>query len=358
MKTIKQYEVAQKYNKIIYYLTHDYPKITNYAGPSTEPSENQNIKQNINILMNYIRKILYQLTIIKSCFDYELDQYQKQTQLSSQDNIDIKYCKHIISMLIAIMKSEIKTKIYFDILTKKINNIHIAKNSILHKALCFELKKQLQRCKYLEQQILTNYISISIIRPYCKYLQQQQLSFNDDIQTHLDISVWKSYKIIKPDIDRYIKHIAAYINTTTYKTERLKEANKYYEKKLKQNQEKEFEKNIKQAQYYKNMLQKFCTEKEYSFSNCVNRTHPTIEHLMKKAVHEPNFNGNQCFIIVILFKPEKGPRYFRYLTKSDIVTRINSIDLFLFQQTIPDEIKQRIQSYPDVKAFGTIHLIS
>lgn len=354
------YNTMEKYKTILNYLTYNNPKINEYIGSPDEPSGNDILLKQINSTLEQIKLMLHTFSLVKTCFLYEANQYADTETLSPDEKADKKYCENRAHLLFRIIQSSVETKNYFRILTESMEKHQIAKQSPAYKAILKACQVQTDRHKRLRNNLLTEYISISMLRPYCILLQKQGSSLQADLRKHINMSEWIPYQTLEPILNDYAEEIAAAVtdSSTAYKDVRMEEAKKLQEKIEINKEQKQLLRQQKQLEKWKQQLTAFCIEKETSL-HTHNDSQPTShlqEQIYSRIFRELGQAYTDCRIICMLVKEPGQPRRFRYLTKNGMTNRITSVDLFIRQKTIPENLKARAFQYPNVKCIDTILL--
>ena len=354
------YNTMEKYKTILNYLTYNNPKINEYIGSPDEPSGNDILLKQINSTLEQIKLMLHTFSLVKTCFLYEANQYADTETLSPDEKADKKYCENRAHLLFRIIQSSVETKNYFRILTESMEKHQIAKQSPAYKAILKACQVQTDRHKRLRNNLLTEYISISMLRPYCILLQKQGSSLQADLRKHINMSEWIPYQTLEPILNNYAEEIAAAVtdSSTAYKNVRMEEAKKLQEKIEINKEQKQLLRQQKQLEKWKQQLTAFCIEKETSL-HTHNDSQPTShlqEQIYSRIFRELGQAYTDCRIICTLVKEPGQPRRFRYLTKDGMTNRITSVDLFIRQKTIPEDLKTRAFQYPNVKCIDTILL--
>lgn len=354
------YNTMETYKTILNYLTYNNPKINDYIGSLDEPSGNSDLLKQINSTLTQIKLMLHTFSLVKACFLYEANQYADTETLSPDEKADKKYCENRAHLLFRIIQSSVETKNYFRILTESMEKHQIAKQSPAYKAILKACHVQTDRHKRLRNNLLTEYISISMLRPYCILLQKQGSSLQADLRKHINMSEWIPYQTLEPILNDYAEEIAAAVtdSSTAYKNVRMEEAKKLQEKIEINKEQKQLLRQQKQLEKWKQQLTAFCIEKETNL-HTHNDNRPTSylqEQIYSHIFRELGQAYTDCRIICMLVKEPGQPRRFRYLTKNGMTNRITSVDLFIRQKTIPEDLKARAFQYPNVKCIDTILL--
>ena len=344
------YNTMEKYKIILNYLTYNNPKINDYISSPDEPSGNDILLKQIKNTLAQIKLMLHTFSLVKACFLYEANQYGDAESLSPDEKADKRYCENRAHLLFRIIQSSVETKNYFRILTESMEKHQIAKQSPAYKAILKACQVQTDRHKRLRNNLLTEYISISMLRPYCILLQKQGSSLQADLRKHINMSEWIPYQTLEPILNNYAEEIAAAVtdSSTAYKDVRMEEAKKLQEKIEINKEQKQLLRQQKQLEKWKQQLTAFCIEKEPT-SHIQERVYGNIFRELGQAYTD-------CRIICMLVKEPGQPKRFRYLTKNGTTNRITNVDLFIRQKTIPEDLKTRAFQYPNVKCIDTILL--
>lgn len=352
------YERMDIYKKSIHYLQNHNSKITYYIGNEDQPSSNETLNTWLQTTLKQVKLTLHTLSLVRYCFHYEYQQYKQQPILSPTDKADMQYCKSLNHTLMRIIQSSISTKNYLTDIQHKIPNYYIAKNSTLYFAIRKACQVQKDRHVRLRHEILSFYISVSMIRPYCKHLQKHNQTLAADMKRHFDTSQWIEYKDLEPILHNYAKEIAAIAKmdeTQTYKQCRLEDA-LAYQSKLEQNKkERAVTAEQKQMERWKSQLTRHCIERESALHTTYKGelTSHSYESLLHQIASRTK-DMKTCHVICMLVKEPDKTRKFRYLTQDGCTNRMGEVDLFLETADIPEDLKQRAMSYDNVKCIDTI----
>lgn len=357
--TLKAYEIGQYYDEIMNNIIKQKPICRNYFCQKNEPNVNQILQEELSKVIDRMHETIYKIITVEYCFQHEMDRYDKQETLSDIDKIDYQACKGCRWQLWNIEHSFRKTQCYLKGLKYKLSKMNISVNSPVLRAIRYECKKCYTRCKDCFQNVITEYILKSIMRPYYIHITNKGIDLTEEIKKHTLPKAPSSYEELLAKFEPYINYIVAFgekSGKTVYKSIRIEEfqKNQAYIDQTKERRKQE--KEAKTQEQYKERIQKFCIQREtvYDKKRKDGKQHPIFSQLMKADNYDKQ--AKTCCIIVCLCKPEKGNAYYRYYDTNCLRAYSQEITTFFFDNIGIQDAITKCYTYPDVKAVDSIRI--
>ena len=351
---IRGFDVVELYDKTITEVNLK-KNLKQYLCNEGETPCNDVLLHNLNITVKKLFLMIMQINLIRTAMYYEIRQYEKKqreqnAKLSETERQDLNCLWSNVRQLSNLKDSYKREYALNQNLIRRCQSYDFSPKTVLPKAISHFCKQKLERCKNGERLLITDYMSITMIKPYWYALQKQGIALVDDMKQHMSIHIAEEFdENKKNERDAYIAFIAESTKgETRYKERRIQEWQEYLKRKEQREHTAKIERQIKQQESYENKLHRHCIE--HSKKSNDNRM------ILNRAYQSENYDiqSKTCRYICTLCKPEQGHAYYAYLSTHGLVRRMNQIDRFFFDEDDVQSALDECRAMPDVKAAEAI----